>query len=316
MRILFLGAGAFGLPTLRSLCLETRDHQIIGVVTQLDRPAGRGQALAPTPIAEWAQSAQPNLPLLKSTDINRPDEVGWIDGRQPDMLLVIAFGQKIGPAAIGARPAINLHASLLPRWRGAAPINAAIVAGDHETGNSIITVADRMDAGLVLAQSRRPIDPAQTAGELHDVLAQDGVQLVGSTLADIAAHGVRGQTQDESLVTKAKKMSKADGWIDFLQPARQLRDRVHGLLPWPGVTVLFRDKPLKLLRVESQQLDAQPAQTPPGTLIDPALGLVACGSHTALRLLLIQPAGGKPMPWRDFAVGHRPQPGDRFLGRT
>ena len=316
MRILFLGAGAFGLPTLQSLCLDPLTHHIVGVVTQLDRPAGRGQALAPTPIAQWAQAAQPSLPLLKSTDINTPDELAWINLLAPDLLLVIAFGQKIGPAAIGTRPAINLHASLLPRWRGAAPINAAVVAGDLETGNSIITVADRMDAGLVLAQSRRPIDPLQTAGELQDLLAQDGVALVRSTLADIAAHGVRGQIQNESLVTKAKKMSKADGWIDFTQPAAQLRARVHGLLPWPGVTVQFRDKTIKLLRTDAQQLDAQHADAAPGMLIDPALGLVACGSCTALRLLLIQPAGGKPMPWRDFAVGHRPQPGDRFLGRT
>src|SRR5690606_37274615 len=156
-----------------------------------------------------------------------------------DAWVVIAYGQYMPRALLEDRLAINLHASLLPRWRGAAPINAAILAGDTETGNSVITLADRMDAGLVLGQSRRAIGPHLTAGELHDLLAADGPALMLDVLRQHAEGRLAPVEQDEAQVTIAGKLSKADGWVDFRAPEEEVCRRIHGLTPWPGVTVEF-----------------------------------------------------------------------------
>src|SRR5262249_39683557 len=155
--------------------------------------------------------------------------------------------------------------SLLPRWRGAAPINAAILAGDARTGNSVITLADRMDAGLVLAQTRREIGPELTAGDLHDLLAADGPALVSSVLDAKAGGAAGGKPQDESQITIAPKLSKSAGWIDFNADTESCRRRIHGLTPWPGVTVRFREQPLKLLRACPGPPDH--AGVSPGTII-------------------------------------------------
>lgn len=302
--VIFFGAGAFGVPTLASLVQQGR---VLLIVTQPDKPAGRGGTLTPTPIAAWAAAHAPSIPVLKPIKCNTPDVRDAIRSVPTTTWVVIAFGQKLGQALLADRFAINLHASLLPRWRGAAPINAAMVAGDTRTGNSIITLADKMDAGLVLATSERAIEPRTTAGELHDLLSSDGPALVQQVLASHKAGTLAPVKQDESLVTIAAKMSKADGWIDFSAPALRCRQRVHGLTPWPGVTVSLRAastaaaEPLKLLRVQDEQHAHNAA---PGALLSSAAnGLFACAPGSALRLLEVQPAGKKPMPWSDYARG-------------
>ncbi len=297
MKVLFLGSGAFGLPTLQALA---EHHQVVGVVTQPDRPAGRGKDLTPTPVGEWAAQHLAGVPLFKPENINAPGQTAAARALDAQAWVVIAFGQKLGPALLDGVFAINLHASLLPRWRGAAPINAALLAGDAETGNSVITLADRMDAGLILAQSRRPIDPASTAGELHDLLAADGPPLVEQVLAAHAAGTLQSITQDESLVTKAKKLSRADAALDFNGSVDEVRRRIHGLTPWPGVTIEIHGRPLKLLRVRS--VPGSPAHHS-GLLVDPATGVVSCGSGTALQLLSVQPPGGRAMDWGDYLRG-------------
>lgn len=308
MNLVFFGSGAFGLPTLEALA---REHNVQLVVTQPDRPAGRGGVLTPTPIAQWCAGNRPDLPVLKPERVNEPQTVARIRETPADAWVVIAFGQKLGRALLDRVFAINLHASLLPRWRGAAPINAAILAGDATTGNSVITLADRMDAGEILAQSSRPIEPDLTAGELHDALAADGPSLVLSVLRDFAAGRLAPQTQDESLVTIAPKLSKADGWVDFAADADACRRRIHGLTPWPGVTVRFRDQPLKLLRARALNHAHAAA---PGSILDPTRGLIACGHGTALELLEVQPAGKRPMSWADYARGQRPAVGEALRG--
>lgn len=308
MDLVFFGSGAFGVPTLAALAER---HAIRVIVTQPDRPAGRGGACTPTPIAAWAAS-RPGIKVLKVERVNDPPVVAEIRGVRADALVVIAFGQKLGRDLLDGVFAINLHASLLPRWRGAAPINAAILAGDAETGNSVITLADRMDAGDVLARSVRPIDPMLTAGELHDLLAADGPGLVTDVLDRWASGTLVRVEQDESLVTLAPKLSRRDGWVDFSQGAEAARRRVHGLTPWPGVTVTLRGEPLKLLRV--QPAAAGDEQAPPGTLLDPGTGIVACGGD-ALRVLEVQPAGRRAMAWDEFARGRRIARGDRVEGR-
>ena len=300
MRIVFFGSGAFGLPTLQAL---SKRHQVVAVVTQPDKPAGRGGKITPTPIGQWAAQHLPSSPLIKPPKVNEPAIVEQIRSFSADAWVVIAFGQKLSRTLLADRFAINLHASLLPRWRGAAPINAAILGGDTVTGNTVITLADRMDAGLILGTSTRPIEPLMTAGELHDLLSADGPELVESVLERHANGMLQPVTQDESLVTIATKLSKSDGQVDFTQKADFTRRIVHALTPWPGVTCTLHatpPQPLKILRV---QPEPGTHQEDPGTLLDVGAGIVACGQHTRLRLLEVQPPGKRPMHWADFARG-------------
>lgn len=306
MRIIFFGSGEFGLPTLRTLCEK---HEVAMVVSQPDRPAGRGGAITPTPIAQWAHTRTP-IPVIKPENVNHPPVLEQIRSAGADAWVVIAFGQKLSRSLLADRFAINLHASLLPRWRGAAPINAAILAGDTETGNSVITLADRMDAGLILSQSRRPIDPRLIAGELHDLLAEDGPSLVLDVLDRRARNSLEPKEQDPSLVTLARKLSKADGRICWAEPAEHIRRKVHGLTPWPGVTCFFRGKPMKIHRVrviEGERIGG----FAPGQIVDAGIGEVACDAG---RLLVaeVQPAGKRVMSWSDFAHGSHPRSHEKF----
>lgn len=309
MRLVFFGSGAFGLPTLKRLAER---HDIAAIVTQPDKPAGRGGKLSPTPIAEWASASASRIPLRKPAKVNEASLVSDLRSHNADAWVVIAFGQKLGKNLLKDVFAINLHASLLPRWRGAAPINAAILAGDSVTGNSVITLADKMDAGLILAQSRRDIDPLTTAGELHDELAADGPELVESVLEARRNGSIMERLQDEAHVTIAPKLSKSDSWVDFREPAEACRRRIHGLTPWPGIAVTFRDLPLKLTRAH---VSGDNASGEPGEIVDEGSGLVCCGEGSVLQVLEVHPAGRKNMAWPDFARGHRVQPGERFIGK-
>ena len=320
-RIVYFGSGAFGLPTLAAL---RERHTLLGIVTQPDRPAGRSRKATPTPVGLWAQEHAPALPVFKPENVNAPEIVAQIRALPADAFVVIAFGQKMGRELLRDRFAINLHASLLPRWRGAAPINHAILAGDGETGNSVITLADRMDAGEVLGQSRRPISPTVTAGELHDLLAADGPALVLDVLERRREGTLAPVAQDESKVTLAGKLSRADGAVDWALGAGACAGRINGLSPWPGVSARLGETQLKLVRAASAELDsgtrsavvAEPGLSAPGTLIDPSVGLILCGGGTALRLIEVQPAGGKPMAWDAFARGRHPSRGDRLVGES
>jgi methionyl-tRNA formyltransferase len=329
MRLVFFGSGAFGLPTLAALA---REHELLGVVSQPDRPAGRGGKVTPTPIAAFAQEHLRHVPLLRPEKCNQPEIVEAIRAWPADAWVVIAFGQKLSKLLLADRFAINLHASLLPRWRGAAPINAAILGGDTRTGNSVITLADRMDAGLILGTSERDIDPDVTAGKLHDLLSSDGPALVERVLAQHRTSTLTPTTQDESLVTIAGKLSKDDDNIDFHQPADFLRRQVHALTPWPGISVVtlgpgesvgeapIARQPMKLLRVRTlpnQPITPDPARpiSPAGTLIDLTRGLVACGHDSLLQLVEIQPSGKRAMSWGDYArgAGRSLVPGSRLM---
>lgn len=314
LRIVFFGSGAFGLPTLQHLA---KNHEVLAVVTQPDKPAGRKRVPTPTPIGQWTAEHLPGAELLKPQNVNDPDILERIRafevGTQADRRgawVVIAFGQKLSPSLLADRFAINLHASILPRWRGAAPINHAILAGDTVTGNSVITLADRMDAGLVLAQSKRSIDPSMTAGELHDRLSDDGPDLVSKVLAEYSANNLSPSTQDEAAVTLAGKLHKSTGYIDLSTvTAEHARRLVHGLNPWPGVTVQFRNEPLKLHRVE---VDSGRSTQAPGCFEDPKQGLLATAEGTTLRLIEVQPAGKKPMPFEAFANGTGIERGEKL----
>lgn len=307
MRIVFFGSGEFGLPTLRAL---RERHEVMAVVSQPDRPAGRGSKLTPTPIAAYALESMAGVPLVREEDVNVASVRERIRGFACDAWVVIAFGQKLSNELLADRFAINLHGSLLPRWRGAAPINWAILAGDAEAGNSVITLAERMDAGLVLGQTKRIVTPELTAGELHDALSTDGPGAVLKVLGERAAGAERGLAQDPALVTKARKLSRADGWVDFAQSAEECRRKINGLSPWPGVSVKLRGEALKLARATRGQGTSSGA---PGSVVDPDQGLVATASGL-LKLLEVQPPGKRVMSWAEFSRGHRVKPGEVLEG--
>lgn len=310
-KIVYFGSGAFGVPTLGRLA---RDHELCMVVTQPDRPAGRGGKLTPTPVGEWCAANTPGVPILKPENVNDAEVCARIAAERAGAFVVIAFGQKLGRPILEGVFAINLHASLLPRWRGAAPINAAMLGGDTVTGNSVITLADRMDAGLVLGQTTRKIDPHMTAGELHDLLSEDGPDLVSDVLSRHLGGTLSGVAQDPAKVTQAKKLSRADAWVDFSASAEDCRRRIHGLTPWPSVHAKIRAggsaghmAELKLLRVQAMAAAAEQGSTAvAGTLhAEPDRGEVVCGGGTALRLVEVQPAGKRPMSWDQYARGLR-----------
>jgi len=304
VKIVFLGSGEFGLPTLQRLADE---HRLAAIVTQPDRPAGRGRVISPTPVAAWRERNAPGVELIRASSVNEPSVTERVRSFRADALVVIAFGQKLGPDLLTDQFAINLHASLLPRWRGAAPINHAVLAGDTETGNSVITIAQRMDAGDILGRSRRPISPEQTAGDLHDLLSADGPSLVMDVLRAAESGRLTPEPQNEMSVTLAPKLSRGDGWVDFRETAEHCRRRIHGLNPWPAATVRFGDEPMKLLRAKVLAPHGQEAHAGhgPGTLLDAAEGIVACGGGTTLQITQVQPAGRRAMEWREMMRGRR-----------
>ncbi len=327
MRLIFLGAGEFGLPTLAMLHAS---HQVAAVVTQPDRPAGRRQELTPTAIATWATAA--GLPVFKTDNANEESFVAQMAAVHAQAAVVIAFGQKLSPALIAALGplVINLHASLLPKYRGAAPINWAMIQGESETGLSVISLAQRMDGGLIYAQSRTPISPTETAGELHDRLSAMGPAVVAQVLTDFEAGHLNGQPQIDAQATRAPKLSKADSRIDFDQPPATLRARIHGLTPWPGVAATWvrqnsaKEQPILIRRVVDEPVDSDAATPPtpattafcplptanwpaPGTILEN--GRIAVQGGT-IRLLELQVPGGRIMSFADFARGHPMVPGD------
>jgi methionyl-tRNA formyltransferase len=304
MKLVFLGAGAFGLPSLESLA---REHEIALVVTQPDRPAGRGKVMTPTPIA--ARAAELGLPVIKPADVNAPEVVAQVRGVGADAWVVIAFGQKLSRELVDGVFAINLHGSLLPAYRGAAPIQRAVMDGGAETGVSVISIAERMDGGLVYATRARPIGATETSDEVHDALALLGPEALASVLAAQEAGRAVGAAQDESKATRARKLSKADGTVDLAaRDARSARAWINGLNSWPGCTVAIGGLEVKLLRVREGVGGGEPG-------VVRADGCVAAISGS-IEILEVQPAGGRAMSWGDFVRGRPQVVGQRMAPRA
>lgn len=318
LRIVYFGSGAFGVPTFEALVAK---HDVALVVTQPDRPAGRGRALAAMPVAERAAAAQ--IETIKPADVNVAETMSRIHAVGADAFVVIAFGQKLGEPLLGDTFAINLHGSLLPRHRGAAPVNWAILRGDAVTGVTVITLAQRMDAGMVLGAAESPIGSAETAGELHDRLALLGPAAVSTVLEQFAAGALNPRPQEEAQRTRAPKLSRADAAVRFEATAREVRCRINGLSPWPGCSARIGDAgPVRLLRVEEvasplmqaaeadvEARPAAPGDGGAGRLVEG--GIVRCGVG-AIRLLDVQAPGGRPMSFAEFARGRRIASGMRL----
>ena len=312
MNTVYLGSGEFGLPCLDAL--KASRHHLALVVTQPACPAGRGRKLCPTAVADWAHRQA--VPSIESDETNSPEMVRRSADCRPDVLVVIACGQKVGRELVQmpTKLAINVHSSLLPKFRGAAPINWAILRGESETGVSIITLADRMDAGDILAQSRTPIGVFETAGELHDRLAQLAAPVLLETLDQIEADTVIYTPQNEFEASRAPKLKKSDGCLDFHEPAYLLAARIRGLWPWPGACANFvsgeTHKTVRVgLALAEVMWDNDPAGASPGTF-DEDLNVV-CGEGK-LSIRKIKPAGSGLMDFRAFHNGWRVRPGDRL----
>jgi methionyl-tRNA formyltransferase len=293
MRILFLGSGEFGLATLERIA---REHELVGVVTSPDKPAGRNRSPKQTAIGEWASAQQ--VALFKTNNVNTPAFLEQMNALNPDAVVVIAFGQKLSEACIGNRPTINLHASLLPRWRGAAPINAAILHGDVVAGVSVITLAQKMDAGIVLGKVTTTISPTETAGELHDRLALLGPEIV----MEVLDGDFSGEEQDETLVTYAPKMSRKDAILDLSKSAVQVANAIRGYSPWPGCHLTIAGVDCKIHRAIPKDGTGDI-----GTVLEDGTIAVGFGS---IEVQELKPAGSRAMSWKDFCNGRAIQTGD------
>jgi methionyl-tRNA formyltransferase len=292
-RVIFAGSGEFGLPTLKALCSQ---HEVVQVYTQPDRPAGRGRKLTPTPIGQYAVDQA--LPLIRTGDINQEPLPA------ADVLVVIAFGQKIAESVVhhSRLGSVNLHASILPRHRGAAPIHAAMLAGDRVTGNSIIRLAPKMDAGAVLAQSAIDIAELETTGELHDRLALDGATLMLQTLDALEKGTATAQEQDHSLATLAPKLSREATRLDWSQTATKLSRQILALYPWPGCRVSLREAGGKQMdRLTLVRARPSTDQGEPGKI--GADGSVGAGSGSVV-VVEVQPEGKRPMSLDAYRNGH------------
>lgn len=312
MKVTFFGSGDIGIGCLQAL--KQSSNELAGVFTQPARPAGRQRKSTPTAVADWAK--ENGVGCTEAEDINSPDMTGQIAACGSRLLVVIAFGQKISQEVIKFHPAgaVNVHASLLPKYRGAAPINWAIMNGESETGISIITLADKMDAGEILAQVKVPIGPDDTAQTLHDKLAEIAPKVLLETIKAIETGTAVYTSQDESEVTFAHKLKKSDGFIDWTAAAEDINNKVHGLWPWPGAqTVYVHAKTGKSCRVTIAKARvagvAETSRTKAGTL-DENLNVV-CAQNT-LQILRLKPAGGSLMDFNSFVNGRDVCPGDRF----
>lgn len=329
-RVIFMGTPQFALPILQVLIngyppqASTREGelerggQVVGVVTQPDRPSGRGRQLQPSPVKLLAQKH--GLPVLQPKSLRTPEALAELQALQPEVIVVAAFGQ-ILPAPVLELPpfgCLNVHASLLPRWRGAAPMAAAILAGDDATGVTIMKMDEGLDTGPILSQRALAIAPGDTRESLANRLAQLGAELLHDTLPDWVSGNIEPQPQDDSLATYARSIKKEEGRISWNEPAEIIARKVRAFYPWPGAFTHWEDKPLKILRATpatEYERDEVSLSRPggavrdngplPGTVIADSGGLAVVTGQGVLYLHEVQPAGKRAMPANAFARGAR-----------
>jgi methionyl-tRNA formyltransferase len=312
LRVVFFGTPGFAVPSLQALIQSA--HQVVAVVSQPDRPKGRGHEVQATPTKTLAETF--GIPVLQPAKIRDEGFLQQIRELRPDLGVVVAFGRLL-PDALLAIPRlgmINVHASILPRYRGAAPIQRAVLAGDPETGVTIMRVISEMDAGPTFAVASVPIPPDATSGELEGTLARIGAQLLLPVVDDLAAGRAVETPQDASRATHAAKITKAEGAIDWTQPASAVHNKVRGLQPWPLASTRLAGERLVLRRTSPAPGSAPGFASSAGTVVR-AHGdelIVACGGATALAILELQPEGRRTMTAREFLAGHGVVEGVRF----
>jgi len=299
IRTVFMGTPEFALATLEGLIAAGLN--LVGVYTQPDRPSGRGKQLTAPPVKQLA--ATHGIPVFQPIKLRLPEVVAQLQTLAPDLIVVVAYGQ-ILPKSVLDIPrygCINVHASLLPKYRGAAPINQAIIDGETETGVTTMYMDVGLDTGDMLVKRTTPIGPFETAGELHDRLALLGREAMDETLKRLCAGTLAGEKQDDALSCYAPMLKKEQGLVDWSRPAPEVHNRVRGLDPWPGAYTLLAGEPLKLGRTRP---DAEPHAQPPGTVLgaDREGVLVACGDGS-LNIGELQLPGRKRLAAADFLRG-------------
>ena len=306
MRVLFIGTGDIGLPSLEWL-LSTPKHQVVGVVTQPDKPVGRKQVLTPPQVKVRAHAA--GITVIQPLKIRHAVEE--LKAFHADVAVVIAYGQILSRAVLDVPPlgCLNVHTSLLPRHRGAAPIQAAIRDGDMETGVTIMFMDEGLDTGDILLMKRTPIAADETGGSLHDRLALQAPAALEEALDLLASGHPPRVKQDDSKATHVRKLTRQDGRLDWTRPAVELDRLIRAFTPWPGTSCLLKESQMKIHR--AQALPAADACPAPGTIVRAnAEGiLVSCGTGL-LNLTEVQTEGGKRLPAADFLRGHPLQAGD------
>jgi len=301
MRLVFFGTPEFALPSLQALVRA--GHRIAAVITQPDRPAGRGGRLLPPPVKRFAESL--GLVVRQPERIREAEFIAWLRSLEPEAGVLVGYGQIIPQTIIDIPPLgiINLHASLLPKYRGAAPIEWAIARGETRTGVTTIRIDAGLDTGDILLQRETEIGPEETAIELRERLAAMGAQLLVETLEGLLAGTVVPRPQDHAQATLAPRLRKEDGRIDWNWTAREIANRVRAFQPWPGAYTWLRGKLLHIWRARAQDASGS---GPPGSLHAQADRLwVSCGSGSALEILELQLEGRKRMPATDFLRGLR-----------
>ena len=308
LRVIFAGTPEFSVPTLKGLFHA--DFEVIAVLTQPDRRAGRGRSMQTSPVKQLAQ--QHKLPIYQPPSLTPPDGVDWV-GLEADVMVVVAYGL-ILPQSVLDTPrlgCINIHASCLPRWRGAAPIQRAIQAGDRETGVCIMQMDAGLDTGPVLVSQSIMISPRETAASLHDKLATIGGQLLPNTLRELAAGRLSPQPQADRGVTYAHKLEKSESIIDWTRPAGEIERSIRAFNPWPVAQTRHEDT---VIRIWSATV-ADTGSTPRMAGVITALNEQAISVQTGDRCLMIsslQRTGGKRLGVKEFLNGYQLKPGDRF----
>lgn len=309
MRVLFIGTGDIGLPSLEWL-LGSSEHEVVGVVTQPDKPVGRKQVLMPSQIKVRAQAA--NVQVLQPKKIRHA--VADLQSFEADVAVVVAYGQILSRAVLEVPKfgCLNIHASLLPRHRGAAPIQAAIRDGDSETGVTLMFMDEGLDTGDILLMKRLPIGCGDTGGSLHDKLAQIAPTALAEALALLATGNAPRVRQDEAKATHVRKLTRQDGRIEWDRSALELDRLIRAYTPWPGTACVFHGMQMKVHRAEPiAEASTHPV---PGTVVGAGTEgiLVSCGSGL-LRLLEVQMEGGRRLAVADFLRGHALQVGDVLI---
>jgi len=304
-RVLFYGTPEFALPTLEALLTR---HEVVAAVTQPDRPAGRGQAMGEPPVKRRAREV--GIPVLQPPRLRDPEWAGRLAALGADVAVVVAFGQILPATVLAAatRGSINVHASLLPRLRGAAPVAWAIIRGEPETGVTTFQMDPGMDTGPILLQRSTAVGPEETAGELAGRLARLGATLLLDTLEQLDS--LSAAPQDHARATLAPRLGKGVGWLRWAEPARSLVNRVRGCNPWPGAAVATPAGRLVVWRAQ-----AVPAREPaePGTLVALADGRLGAATGDGLLLPVeVQPDNRRAMTWEAFLRGARLGPGTRL----
>ncbi|RMF85015.1 MAG: methionyl-tRNA formyltransferase [Nitrospirae bacterium] len=306
MRVIFMGTPAFAVPSLEALVAAGIELPL--VVTRPDKPRGRGQRLQPPPVKERAEAL--GLPVFQPPTLKEAEAQARLRAVGADAIAVVAFGAILPKAVLEMTPlgAVNVHASLLPRYRGSSPINWVIVNGERETGVTTMFMGEGIDTGDILLQERIPIAPRETAATLHDKLAALGGPLLVRTLEGLARGEITPIPQDESQALYIPKLTREDGRLDWSRPAEELDRRIRGFTPWPGAFTFLRGRRLNVRAAEPR--DRRPQQ-PPGRVeaVEREAVVVACGEG-CLALTELQPEGKRPMAAAAFLQGHPLTPGE------